>query len=76
LLSVYPLPHSHIVARQQHSKNIPTAIEELLDALFSVWYVSFQRDVGDKFFRELLVHSLHMMCEMNVYREDCSQVLS
>jgi hypothetical protein len=43
----------HILARQQLSKNVTmatnthTTIEGLLDALFSMWSVSYQRKVGD-----------------------------
>jgi hypothetical protein len=54
---VYP----PITARQQLGKNVTVAtytyrvIEELLDALFSMWSVSYQREVGDQFFPELVV---------------------
>jgi hypothetical protein len=59
-LYVYPL----IVARQRLGKNVTAAtnthatIEELLDASFSIRSVSYQRNVGDQFFPELLVISV------------------
>jgi hypothetical protein len=53
---VYP----HIVARQQLSKHISTAMntysttEELLDMSFSMRSMSYQRKAGNYFFPELL----------------------
>jgi hypothetical protein len=50
-----------IVARERLDKNVIAAtnthaiIEELLDASFSMWYVSYQRKAGDYFLPELLV---------------------
>jgi hypothetical protein len=52
-LYVYPL----MVARQWIS-NEYAAIEELLDASFSMQSVLYQRKVGDSFFPELLVNFL------------------
>jgi hypothetical protein len=51
-----------IVARQRlgkhvtAEKNTHAIIEELLDASFSLRSVSYQRQVGDQFFSELLIH--------------------
>jgi hypothetical protein len=63
-----------IVARQRLSKHVTAetnthaTIEELLDASFSMRSVSYQRQVGDQFFPELLV--MHMAsphaCYMSV----------
>jgi hypothetical protein len=53
--------YSFIVAEQRLGKNVTAATnthatkEELLDALFSMRSVSYQRKVGDYFFPELLV---------------------
>jgi hypothetical protein len=50
-----------IVARQWLGKHIPaatnthTTLEELLDASFSMWSMSYQRKTGDCFFSKLLV---------------------
>jgi hypothetical protein len=50
-----------VVARQRlgrHTSAITNAeavIEELLDALFSMWSVSCQREISDLFFFELLI---------------------
>jgi hypothetical protein len=54
--SVYP----RVAAWQQLRKNITKAANtcttiELLDVLFSMWSVLFQRKVGELFFPELLV---------------------
>jgi hypothetical protein len=52
-----------VSARQRLDKNITAAtntqatIEELLDASFSMRSVSFQREVDDYFFPEILVNS-------------------
>lgn len=45
------------VARQQLRKHIHAAhtIEELLNTSFSICSMPYQRNVGDKFFPELLV---------------------
>jgi hypothetical protein len=54
---VYPLA----VARERLGKivtaatNTPATIEELFDTSFSIHPVTYKREVGDKFFTELLV---------------------
>jgi hypothetical protein len=56
-------PCVSVVARQRLGKpvsvavNTHAAVEELLDVLFSMHFVSNQRKVGDQFFPELLVIS-------------------
>jgi hypothetical protein len=50
-----------IIARQRLCKNVtaatntPTAIEEMIDASFSMWSASYQEKLVDLFFPELLV---------------------
>jgi hypothetical protein len=64
------------VARQWLSKNVTAAtnaqitIAELLDASFSIWFVSYHRNVGNHFFPELLV--IH--CKQNYIRELSAEI--
>jgi hypothetical protein len=57
------------VARQWLGKHIPamiqthTAIEDLLDALFSMWSMSYQRKAGNYFFPEFLVVILYYLAQ-------------
>jgi hypothetical protein len=62
-VSMYPPPP--IFAMQWLSKHVPAAtntqatIEEFLDALFSMWSMSYKRKVSDKFFPKLFVFFYH-----------------
>jgi hypothetical protein len=67
--------YTPIVDRQRLSKNVTAAtythaaIEEFLDASFSLQSVSYQRKVGERFFPELLVTMINSKLSVILYTD-------